>query len=438
MSRAAALLLARARPVPEASGPRPDRQDLPIRVGLALEMADHALSVALEERPTNPSTPAERPLLLQKVVAESTLLLRCCAFLRTTDDEWAARIERLAARLAPLARSDSTRASLCREPARAIEHATAHVLLADLGYPDATFDGLLGHVLGSDESAAGERLAGQDLEREWLLQVRAGTARRDGAEPGLLGRSGVAHPLDALRASSYDIYAFTHVVLHATDMGQRAVTWPRGHAPLVADAEAALAVALDADNLDLAAEVLWTWPMAGLAWTPAAVFAFELLARVQDEHGFMPGPEYSHENEPGGEQPWSRHALRTSYHATFVMGFLCAAMQRPRPVMPSRVAEPGTGTLKALGRITRQLDGAGNVPRWLDAFVQSAPARQAALAPLLLTVALRRTAAASDIARLRECLAIGLDHGLAEGLAFEQGLRLLERATQFAGSGRST
>jgi hypothetical protein len=438
MSRAAALPSAPARPVPEARGPHPDQHDLPLRVRLALEMADQALSAALEERPGNPSTPGERPLLLQKVVAESALLLRCCAFLRTADDEWAARIERLAARLAPLARSDSARASLCREPARAIEHATAHVLLTDLGYPDATFDGLLAHVLGSDESATGERLAGQDLEREWLLQVRAGAARCGGAELGLLGRSGVARPLDALRASRYDIYAFTHVVLHATDMGQRAVAWPRGHSPLVADADAALAVALDADNLDLAAEVLWTWPMAGLAWTPAAVFAFELLARVQDEHGFMPGPEYSHENEPDGERPWSRHALRTSYHATVVMGFLCAAMQRARPVMPSRTAEPGTGALKALGRITRQLDGAGRAPRWLDAIVQSAPARQAALAPLLLTAALRRAAAASDIVRLRECLAIGLDHGLAESLAFEQGLRLLERATQFAGSGRST
>src|SRR6185436_1156553 len=132
---------------------------------------------------------------------------------------------------------------------------------------------------------------------------------------------------DALRASRYDVYAFTHLVLHATDMGQRPVQWPRGGAPLTADAEAALALALDADNLDLAAEVLWTWPMAGLAWTPAAAFAFALLARVQDEHGFLPGPEYRREvgkvgqsGEPGAA-PWSRHALRTSYHSTFVMGF---------------------------------------------------------------------------------------------------------------------
>lgn len=432
--RNATALPAPARHAPEASVGA-DRHDLPFRIRLALDMADQALSAAIEERPANPSTPAERPLLLQKVIAESALLLRCCSFLRTTNHELAARIECLATRLAPLARSDSTRAALCREPARAIEHATAHVLLADLGYPDAAFDGLLSHVLSSDESVAGERLPGQDLEREWLLQIRAGTARYRSAEPELLGHSGVARPLDALRASRYDVYAFTHVVLHATDMGQRAVAWPRGHAPLVAEAEAALAVALDADNLDLAAEVLWTWPMAGLAWPPAAVFAFELLARVQDEHGFVPGPEYSHENQPGGGRPWTRHTLRTSYHSTFVMGFLCAAMQRTRPVMSPWAAEPDAGALAALGRIVRQLDSAGSARRWLDAFVQSAPARQAALAPLLLTAALRRAAAASDIAWLRECLAIGLDHGLDDGLAFGQGLRLLERATRFAGGG---
>jgi hypothetical protein len=439
MSHAAASPSALARPIPEG-GPVPEQYDLLNRVGLALEMADQALSAALEERPTNliPSTPGERPLLLRKVVAESAMLLRCCAFLRKTDDALAAPLDRLATRLAPLARSDRTRASLCREPAHAIVHATAHVLLADLGYLDATFDCLLAHVLDSDESAAGERSAGEDLEREWLLQIRAGATSRDGADRGLLGRSIVARPLDALRASRNDLYAFTHVVLHATDMGQRAVAWPRGHAPLVADAEAALALALDSNDLDLAAEVLWTWPMAGLPWTPAAVFAFDLLARVHDEHGFLPGPEHSHENKGDAERPWSLDVLRTSYHTTFVMAFLCAAMQRARPVTPTQAAEPDTDTLKAFGRITQLLDAAARAPRWLEAIVRSAPARQAALMPLLLNAALRHAAAANDIVRLRDCLAIGLEHGLTGGLAFEQGLRLLERATKFARMGRDT
>lgn len=434
--RNATALSASARHALEASVDV-DRHDLPFRIRLALDMADQALSTALDERPADPSTPEDRPLMVQKVVAESALLLRCCAFLRTTNYELAARIESLATRLAAVARSDRTWAALCREPACAIEHATAHVLLADLGYPDAAFDGLLAHVLSSDESFSGERLPGQDLEREWLLQIRAGAARDRSAEPELLARTGVARPLDALRSSIYDVYAFTHVVLHATDMGQRTVAWPRGHAPLVADAEAALAIALDADNLDLAAEVMWTWPMAGLAWPPAAAFAFELLARVQDEHGFVPGPEYSQENQSGGGRPWTRHTLRTSYHSTFVMGFLCAAMQRTPPVMPPCAAEPDAGALAALGRITRQLDSAGSALRWLDAIIQSSPARQAALGPLLLTAALRRAAAASDIAWLRECLAIGLDLGLDDGPGFEQGLRMLERATSFAGSGGS-
>lgn len=432
MTQAGASPLSSARLAREDNGQRPDRQNLPHRVRLALEMAGEALSAAIEERPTSPLTPGERPLLLQKVVTESALLLRCCAFLGKADHEGAERNERLIARLAPLARSDSTRASLCREPARAIEHAAAHVILADLGDKDDAFDGLLAHVLGSDESAAGDRTAGQDIERQWLLQVRDGTARLGSPELGLLDRSVAVRPLDVLHASSNDLYAFTHVVLHATDMGQRVVAWPRGHALLRADAEAAIALSLDADNLDLVAEVLWTWPMAGLAWTPVAEFAFELLAQVQDEHGFLPGPEHSRENNAAAERPWNLYVLRTSYHATYVMGLLCAAMLRMRPVTPLKAAAPDIDTLKALDRIMHLLDGAGRRPRWLDAISQLAPARQVALAPLLMTAALRRCTAASDFERLRACLQIGLDHDLTDGLAFEQGLRMLERATLFA------
>ena len=44
---------------------------------------------------------------------------------------------------------------------------------------------------------------------------------------------------------------------------------------------------------DLAAELLWTWPMLGLPWSAAAIFCFALLAEVQDSHGFLPGPGYS-------------------------------------------------------------------------------------------------------------------------------------------------
>ena len=129
-----------------------------------------------------------------------------------------------------------------------------------------------------------------------------------------------------------------------------------------------------------------------------------------------------------------RHVMRTSYHATFVMGFLCAAMLRAQPV-PPRAPEPCTGATAAVGRITRMLDSAGSAPRWLDAIDQVGPVRQAALAPLLLTAALRRAAASCDIARRRECLSRGLEHGLAAGPAFGQGLRLLERAMRLPGGG---
>ena len=62
--------------------------------------------------------------------------------------------------------------------------------------------------------------------------------------------------------------------LYAADFGGRAVPLPRSAGELTADVEALLAACLEHDDLDLAAELLWTWPVLDLPWSPAATFAF--------------------------------------------------------------------------------------------------------------------------------------------------------------------
>jgi hypothetical protein len=104
----------------------------------------------------------------------------------------------------------------------------------------------------------------------------------------MLGR-----PLDALGSTRFDVYAFTHAVMYATDLGTRRARLPRRFRDIKADAIAALAYSLDTADHDLTAEVLLTWPMLGLGWNPAATFAFRLLADAEDELGLPALKGYS-------------------------------------------------------------------------------------------------------------------------------------------------
>lgn len=50
-----------------------------------------------------------------------------------------------------------------------------------------------------------------------------------------------------------------------------------------------VALSLDTDDFDLTAELLLTWSMPGLPWSPVAAFAFRVLAAIEDRLGFLPG-----------------------------------------------------------------------------------------------------------------------------------------------------
>ena len=64
----------------------------------------------------------------------------------------------------------------------------------------------------------------------------------------MLGR-----PMDALGSARLDIYAFTHAVMYASDLGERRIALPRPSPAIAADAEAALAYSLDSNDFDLTA-----------------------------------------------------------------------------------------------------------------------------------------------------------------------------------------
>src|SRR5687768_1656490 len=138
----------------------------------------------------------------------------------------------------------------------------------------------------------------------------------------------------------YRIYMPSRTSCSMAVIWDAGLVWPRSLEDIARDAEAALAAAFDADNLDLAAELIWTWPMLRLQWSPVATFGFGILAAAQDLHGFLPGPGYSagdYERLPSDLR--DEYVLRTSYHTTLVMGFVCGAALRAA-LAPPTLIEP--------------------------------------------------------------------------------------------------
>jgi hypothetical protein len=135
-----------------------------------------------------------------------------------------------------------------------------------------------------------------------------------------------------LNASRADIYAFTHSVLYASDMGRQKLASARRRRDIEADALVALGFALDTQDCDLTVEVLWVWPMLRLRWHPAALFALKGLIEKQDSLGFLPGIGFDARRvEEMSPEQRERHVRATCYHTVYVMGFLCAAASRHDP-----------------------------------------------------------------------------------------------------------
>ena len=398
--------------------------DLSRQVVLALGFANGVLD--------DIDSAADSPLsrIAQKVVAETAMLLYAVAPLRATHPQVETACARLASRLVPLARSTEVQAALCMDPGKALDHAMAHILLDRLGYADAAFDSLLQGTQQLGRQVGPERLPHRLIEQTWLEQIwpRGAPSRRRQSEA--VAASALGRPLDALKASRADIYAFTHSVLYASDMGRQKLASARRRRDIEADALVALGFALDAQDCDLTVEVLWVWPMLRLRWHPTALFALKGLIEKQDSLGFLPGIGFDAQRvEEMSPEQRERHVRATCYHTVYVMGFLCAAASRhdrlPRPASH----RPKRGTSRGAGAaLLDLLQSDKHHPEWCARMAEQSAELQDAAAPLLLSVLARRAAEASDLARLRLILNAALQCGLASGPAPVQAAALLRRA----------
>jgi uncharacterized protein DUF6895 len=405
-----------------------DKRDLVRRVSRVLDFAVEAVrSLPADGWPEAENTISKSSLgaLSEKVVAETAMLLACVASIQDVDEGLEERVAHLAALLVPLARSESMMAALCADPGRAVHYALAHAVLSRLGYTDALVDRLLVESTALGNQFRSE-LPQDRLEQEWVRRMWGGCSPA-APERGLLGRSILGRPLDALGCTRLDVYSFTHAVMYGTDFGGRRTVHPRPSPAISADADVALALSLDIDDFDVTAEVTMTWPMLALPWSSSAIFAFGLLATADDKLGFVPGPTFHQKHYEASEaDEQMRHSLATSYHATYVMGILCTAILRSQCYPPKAVPTAGPGGSGSA--FARLLDREVAECRWHLAFDALSPAQQDAVAPLILTILLRRAKDRGDLRGMHSVLELALARGLPEGPAVRQAVALLRRS----------
>jgi Domain of unknown function (DUF6895) len=407
-----------------------DEGDLVRRLCVALDIAIRVTQKLAPEDYFNPND-SESQVGSTKVIAETAMLLLAVApsarrFLPVRE-----RMNLVAGLLNPLARSNGMRAGLCLHPVLAWDYAFAHVCLTRLGFPDTDFDELFRNSLAAEEAAGQERLPYRTLERLWLERVwseNVGSMRRDFV---VTNASMIGRTMDALTASRDDVYALTHALVYVTDLGQRRPRLPRSRRAILADAETALARCLDMEDYDLGGEVLLAWPLLAHRWSPTASFGFSVLARVEDEVGFLPAPitRLDRYRALDHEAERTRYALATAYHTGYVMGLLCAIALIPDRSRPLEKWAYGTRrSARELALLLGLIEESGNQPHWLKNFCHLGPPQQRALTPMLLSIALQRAAAARDLHRLRHALEVAVRVGLAAGPSPRQAARLLRRA----------
>lgn len=412
-----------------------DRADLIRRVTKALDFAQLKLRAIARGgavlKDGTASTPASRWHADQKAVAETAMLLWCVAPVRGADRAIAERLAVATDSLVPLARDETILSAICADPGQADAYAVAHIVLRCMDFPDKDFDEVLLAAWGAQDAFRPEQPPYRRLEREWLARMLGWDARRRDA--GLLASSMPGRPLDILTASTFDLYAFTHALMFASDFGLSRPRLPRGRAAILADADAALAASLDATDFDLSAELALSRPLLGASWSAAAAFAFRLLADVEDREGFLPvlGMDLAQHRALPAEMR-SDHLLAHSYHSTYVMGFLCAVALRDGYAPPARFAPMrGVSSAGAADAVLHLFDGTAAASCWERPMRALREPERDALAPFALAILLRRAGARGDLARVRRALEVAVEFGVADGPVPLQAASLLRRSQCF-------
>lgn len=398
----------------------------------ALFMAIHAVAAVR----AGESTGAAPRLISEKVHSEAAILLRSVSSQPGKNAELESRLTAL---LTPR-ELDQLGVSLSLHPGLALDLALVPLHLRDLGLGDPRLEPLLADLFGAERLTGPERPAHRRLEQLWLHGLWTGSPERHRIALALTD-SALAWEFDHLSGTTDDAYAFTHAILYATDHGRNEADLPRPIEQIEDDADAMLAVALDAGNHDLATEILWTWPMLRLDWSPLAATAHDFLAGLAAREGFLPGPGFDQTvcDELPAEQR-ELYILQTSYHTTFVHGMLVAAVLvrgtraagagQDRDARAADVAEfpPVPFVPLAAARFAETVPSLPVSEQWWDYVSGLSPERRDALGTAFTAMALRRAATTSDIGAVHNVLLLAEECNVPITPPLRQAYLLLHRA----------
>lgn len=377
-----------------------------------------------------------------KVVGETAFLLLAAMPASRRFPELHRQISELASQLIPHARAEALRVGLCMRPALARDYGLGHICLSAIGFPDPTFDRLYRQSVEAVGAGSVERVPYREMEQRWIDRIWSGSRGKTRDDTRLARLSMLGRSPGALIASREDIYAFTHALFYVTDLGERSAVLPRSIRAILEDAEAALARCLDTEDYDLGGEVLLAWPLLRYRWSSSASFAFRVMARVEDQVGFLPAPTTRLERyrQLEREEDRKRYVLATAYHTAYVMGMLCAMMLRPGCTRAARSWGGAKQTSASNHRHLRDLlrstslRGSGNEPHWFTDLDDLPQRESTALSHLLLVVALQRAAKGGEIERLRHILEMAVRLRLVSGPAMREAARVLRSSVLLSNS----
>ncbi|MFL6169926.1 MAG: DUF6895 family protein [Ornithinibacter sp.] len=405
------------------------------RLAHGLRLGAAGVAVAAEGRP---GVGGARVLVPTTVLRETALLCRVAGRL-LADEPTLVRFEGLGGAQARLGEAltralDPLQAGLAvaADPRCRAREAFPFALLGDLDTGHRSVARQLFDLADPDDDDLGEEADPFDrLELSWLQGLAEGCASPDVPAGSVLERGA-----DLLNGDLTDADALTHAVLHATDCGLLAPRSTRPAGSVADDAEALLGAALACGNLDVAAELLWTWPMLVLPLCPGARYALAELDRAEATHGFLPGPEHDRAVASTlSPADRSTYVIQTSYHTAVAGAVLAAALLRraedgdrarsgTRPASARRAAPtPDADPLLIL----RHADGP-----WASALRSRPLPERVACTELLVGAELRTAAARRDPAQVHLVVAWAAEHGWAHLPSVRQGAALLSRVARVA------
>jgi hypothetical protein len=276
---------------------------------------------------------------VDKVVAETALLVLLADRIGASVQAIQRRVERLASALTPYARSERNAAMMLRFPYSVSTLAFAHIALQQLGYYDDNYDSLVRRCFEARQVECIERVPFRSMELLWQREIRQEIGEADYS--ALLSSSILCsspNPCHSIREQGYQ---YTHAAMYVTDFGFKGGRLSGIGDQIGSVLDEFLAWTCFSEDFDLTCELLMAVECAGLEWSPAARVAAEQIWAVWSQKGYLPGINYdagTHSRVHGTVES-EAYSVHHIYHTNYVFALLCVLIE----LRCSRTASKHTG-----------------------------------------------------------------------------------------------